>query len=407
MSSAPATLSNRDARRLLLHLQGFSTPRARRLTGDELYQLIHSLGYVQLDSIRVIERAHHMILFTRNHHYRPVDLAHLMERERMLFEHWTHDASVIPMDFYPHWHYRFKLEHKSRRSARTRSSEHVMARARHVLRRISKEGALLARDFTDDKRSRGGDGWWEWGPSKQALNYLWRTGKLAVSAREGFQKRYDLVERVIPPRYLDGEDAPGDKATIAWKCSGALERLGFASAREIADFWGSVPLSNVRAWVDENLGDGLREIVVAGARGRKPRTLVAHEDIFEQAGAIDKTPSSLRLVNPFDPLIRNRERASHLFDFDYRIEVFVPQRLRRYGYYIFPIMDGARFIGRAEVTAQRKEGVLRMERLWLERGVTLTERLRTRLEAELARLARFSECGEVECDAALARPTSE
>ena len=406
MSSASATLSNRDARRLLLHLQEFTTPRSRRLKEGELYAIIRRLGYVQLDSIRVIERAHHMILFARNRHYRPADLAHLMERERLLFEHWTHDASVIPMDFYPHWRYRFKREHKSGRAARTRASKNVMARARHVLGRIKKEGALRARDFNDGKRARGSDGWWEWGPSKEALNYLWRTGKLAVSARESFQKRYDLIERVIPPRYLDGMDAPDDAATVAWKCAGALDRLGFASAREIADFWGSVPVPDVRAWIDKNLGSGLREITVAGARGRKPRTLVAREDVFEQAKAVDKTPSGLRLVSPFDPLIRNRERTSHLFDFDYRIEVFVPQRLRRYGYYIFPILEGSRFIGRAEVVANRKEGVLRMERLWLEPGVLLSERMRGRLEAELARLARFSECGGIECDGALRNATS-
>ena len=406
MSAAPATLSNRDARRLLLHLQEFATPRSRKLKGSELYGLIRRLGYVQLDSIRVIERAHHMILFARNHHYRPADLARLMERERLLFEHWTHDASVIPMDFYPHWRYRFKREHKSGRAARVRTSKHVMARARHVLGRIRKEGALRARDFDDGKRSRGSDGWWEWGPSKEALNYLWRTGKLAVSARESFQKRYDLIERVIPPRYLDGSDAPDDAATIAWKCSGALERLGFASAREIADFWGSVPVPDVRAWIDKNLGRGLREITVAGARGRKPRTLIAREDVFEQAKAVDKTASGLRLVSPFDPLIRNRERTSHLFDFDYRIEVFVPQRLRRYGYYIFPILEGSRFVGRAEVVANRKEGVLHMERLWLEPGVVLSDRLRGRLEAELARLARFSECDGVSCDGALRHATS-
>ena len=402
-SSAPTALSNRDARRLLLHLQGFSTPRSRRLKGNELYRLIHSLGYVQLDSIRVVERAHHMILFARNHHYRPSDLAHLMEDKRLLFEHWTHDASVIPVEFYPHWRYRFKLERKSGRAMRTRASKQVMARAQHVLRRIKKEGALRARDFKDGTRPRGSGGWWEWGPSKEALNYLWRTGRLAVSARESFQKRYDLVERVLPPRYLDGGNAPDDKATIAWKCAGALERLGFASAREIADFWGSVPVPDVRAWINKNLGNGLREITVAGARGRKPRTLVAREDIFERAKAAGKAPSGLRIISPFDPLIRNRERTSHLFDFDYRIEVFVPQRLRRYGYYIFPILEGSRFIGRAEIIARREEGILCMERLWLEPGVALSERLRQRLEAELSRLARLSDCDGIKCDAALRR----
>ena len=394
MTAKPSTISNRDARRLFLHLQGLSLPLSQRLDSEALYQLIHRLGYVQLDSIRIVERAHHMILFARNRNYRPEHLAHLMEQERRLFEHWTHDASVIPMEFYPHWRYRFAQEHSGKRAKKTRATRRVMKKTSHVLERIEREGALLARNFPDPKRVKGTDGWWSWGPSKEALDYLWRTGKLAVSARESFQKRYDLVERVIPKHLLTRE--PDDAATIAWKCNGALERLGVASAKEIADFWGSVPLKDVQGWIGKNLGSRLREVLVSGARGQKPRLLLAREDVFEQIATAKTATSSLRLISPFDPVIRNRERAAHLFGFDYRIEVFVPARLRRYGYYVFPILEGSRFVGRAEVIAKRKEGVLCLEKLWLEPGVTFSERRRMRLEAELARLARFSGCDAVE-----------
>ena len=394
----PQAISNRDARRLELHLKCLSLSPSPPLGSDALYRLIRRLGYVQLDSIRVLERAHHHILFARNHQYQCADLKRLMEAERRLFEHWTHDASLIPMEFYPHWRHRFRQEARGGRARELRASGALRGKIAHVLRRVEREGALLARDFPDPKRGKGADGWWEWGPSKMALDHLWRTGRLAVSGRDGFQKRYDLAERVIPARYLAlrGDSAPDSAATIAWKCAAALERLGAASAREIADFWGSLPLKEVQGWIRAGLGSDLREVLVAGAPGRPPRRLVAREDVFERMEAAQEAPGILRLINPFDPVIRNRERAAQLFGFDYRIEVFVPAARRRYGYYVFPVLEGQRFIGRAEAVARRKEGVLRLENLWLEAGVTLTERRRRRLRAELARLARFCACAEVE-----------
>ena len=393
VAAKPDLVSNRDARRLELHLKALTLPPAAPLDGDGLHRLICRLGYVQLDSIRVIERAHDMILFARNRNYRADDLARLMQQERRLFEHCTHDAALIPMQFYPHWRHRFRREAEGRRGRQT-ASRSLAARAAHIMRRIEREGALMARDFRDPKRPQGADGWWEWGPSKRALDHLWRTGRLAVSGREGFQKRYDLAERVIPARLRLRETTSAESA--AWKCAAALERLGAASAREIADFWGSMPAAEAKGWIGANLGKGLREVLVAGAGGRPPRLLAAREDIFERIASAQAAPATLRLISPFDPLVRERGRAAHLFGFDYRIEVFVPAAKRRYGYYVFPVLDGQRFIGRAEAVAKRKQGVLRLENLWLEPGVVLTASRRARLRAELVRLARFTGCAEAE-----------
>ena len=388
-------IPNGAARRYELHLKALTAPPSTPLTADTLHRLIHRLGYIQLDSIRVIERAHHMILFARNRNYRPSDLAALHETHRRLFEHWTHDAALIPIDFYPHWRNRFRREAAAPRAQRAQSDRALMRRASHILRRIRREGPLRARDFSDPEHTaQDPQNWWDWKPSKRALDHLWRVGRLAIAGREGFQKRYDLPERVIPDHHRARTIPPAD--TLQWKCAAALDRLGFASPREIAAFWGGISAREARAWIDARLGDAVLEVTVAGAPGRPPRRLFAPADILERIADAPPAPSLLRFINPFDPLVRDRDRAAHLFGFDYRIEVFVPAAKRRYGYYVFPVLEGQRFIARAQVTANRAEGVLRLERLWLEPGVSLTDARRSRLRAELARLARFADCSEVE-----------
>ena len=238
----PLRISNRAARRLFLDRHGLCRPPP----GEDLAGLIERLGFVQVDSIATVERAHHMILASRRRSYRPRQLDNLLERRRALFEHWTHDASVIPMSFYPHWRLRFRRDAEMLR-ARWRKWRRAGFEGRFddVLERIREGGPVMARDFEGD-RQRTEAGWWDWHPSKTALEFLWRTGALAIARREGFQKVFDLAERVVPEALLNVE--PGEKETLDWACSGALDRLGFASPREIASFWDTASLAEARVW---------------------------------------------------------------------------------------------------------------------------------------------------------------
>ena len=191
--SAPR-LSNRAARRLFLDRHGLGRPPP----GEDLAGLIERLGFVQIDSIATVERAHHMILASRRRSYRPRQLDDLLERRRTLFEHWTHDASVIPMSFYPFWQLRFRRDADLLR-ARWRSWRRAGFEERFddVLERIREHGPVMARELRDGA-VRTAPGWWDWHPSKTALEFLWRTGALAITRRERFQKVFDLAERVIP-----------------------------------------------------------------------------------------------------------------------------------------------------------------------------------------------------------------
>ncbi|MDH5558730.1 MAG: winged helix DNA-binding domain-containing protein, partial [Alphaproteobacteria bacterium] len=361
---------NAAARRLFLHLQGLSAPPNRKLTRPGLLGLIEGLGFVQVDSINTVERAHHMILFARNQTYAKADLARLLERDRALFENWTHDASIIPTAFFPYWEHRFACDAAGLRARwrewRREGFEHMLD---DILDHVRREGPSMARHLRRPQDAAA-EGWWDWHPSKTALEYLWRTGALAVDRREGFQKVYDLAERVIPAAHRGV--SPAHEDFVDWFCRGALDRLGIATAGEIAAFWDAVTPDEAKAWCADRLGGELVEVLVEPADGSKPRLALARSGILERAAAAPEPPGRLRVLSPFDPLIRDRARARRLFGFDYRIEVFVPAAKRTYGYYVFPLLEGDRLIGRIDMKCERGEGLLRVTGLWLESGIKPT-----------------------------------
>ncbi len=385
---APLVVSNAEARRLLLHLQGLSAPPRRKLTRDGLLDLVEHLGFVQVDSINTVERAHQMILFARNETYRPKLLTRLLEREARLFENWTHDAAIIPTRFYPYWTARFARERAGLRDRwRKWRDERYEAMLDEVLRHVRDDGPVMARQLGEEEKKNAG-GWWDWHPSKTALEFLWRTGDLAVCRREGFQKVYDLAERVIPAEHRTAE--PDQEAFVDWACRSAIERLGFATPGEIAGFWGGLSAEEAAQWCKASLGTALIEVEVEGTNGARPKRAVARADIEALLPDLPEPPGRLRVLSPFDPLIRDRNRTQRVFGFDYRIEVFVPAAKRKYGYYVFPLLEGERLVGRIDMKHDRATGVLGVKGLWLEPGVRRNRGRLAALEAELERLRRFT-----------------
>lgn len=391
-------IRNADARRLFLDHHA--------LTGDgggphgtaDTLSLIRRLGFVQLDSVNAVERAHHLILFSRASGYRREHLASLHHDEPALFEHWTHDASLIPMEFYPHWRHRFRAA-KARMEANPRWQDRIGPDGekviRNVRRRLKREGALMARDFED----KGAGGWWGWGPSKTALESLWRTGELAIARREGFEKVYDLAERVIPDDVRSAR--PSEAASTGWACREALERLGVATPQEIAAFWQLVSIDASKKWAAAALKKKeIVEVSVEGADGSWKAAL-APADIEARIAAAAPPPQTMRFLSPFDPAIRDRKRTGRLFGFDYRIEIFVPEKKRKYGYYVLPLIEGERFAGRADVKAHRAEGRLEVKGLWLEPGVKLTKKREGGIRKALAELGGFTETPVIDASAAL------
>lgn len=384
----PLVIDCRTARRLLLSLQGLADRPGRKMGAGGLYDLIERMGFVQLDSIVTVERAHHLTLFSRNRTYRRRDLRHLLDGDRRLFEHWTHDASVIPIRWFGHWTHRFRGMAARLRGASWFAerigpdADRVIA---DVLDHVRANGPTMSRDLDTGDGRRAGP-WWGWGPAKAALEYLWWTGKLSVARRENFQKVYDLTERVIPERWR--RDPPDRDAHVEWACASALDRLGIATHGEIAAFWAAVSPAEAKDWAEAN-GSRLQTVLVAPAGGGRPRSSLAWRCLEDLLADLPALPSRLRFLSPFDPVVRDRKRTLRLFGFDYRFEAFVPKPRRRYGYYVLPLLEGDRMAGRACMKFHRDRGCLAVDNLWWEPGVRAGKGRLDALRSELERLRRF------------------
>ena len=372
-------IANRDARRLWLHAQGLGTPPTGRL---DTAAIVGRLGMVQLDTIRVVARAHHHILWSRNQHYRERHLNRVLAGDRAVFEHFTHDAAVLPIAAYPYWRRQYaRLGAKIRKAGWFKSMPGAAGRAA-IKQRIADEGPLSTHAF-DTKRPAGA-AMWSRPPHKLALDYMWYTGELATSHRENFTKYYDLTERIIPAN-LQAIDIP-DAEQVHWLCATALDRLAFADAGTIMRFWEAADLAEVKAWLAAQ-PDLVAVDVEAADRTWRPA--VAPPDIAERLEHLPPPTTRLRILSPFDPVIRDRTRLARLFAFDYRVEMFVPAAKRQWGYYVYPLLEGDRFVGRMEVKADRQAGTLTVDNLWPEPKVKWTAARRAKLDAELDRLRRF------------------
>jgi uncharacterized protein len=392
------TITAAEARTLLLDGQGLLADPTRRAGPAAVQKAVEQLGSVQVDSIQRVERAHHLILGARLDGYRALHLDHAAFRKRVLFEHWTHDASMIPIEWFHHWKPRFaKTEQRLRKS---RWFTHRMGTTpeqtvAHVYERIEREGPLRTSDFTRTN-DRPTTGWWDWTPEKAALEFLWHTGRLAIHGRDRFQKIYNLTERVFPDAHA--KKAPSEDLHIEWACRSALARLGVASPGELAGFWNSVTIAQATAWCRREAGvEHIAEVFVESLDGSKPRKAFAVADWKKRVRRANDAPDRMRLLAPFDPIIRDRKRALRLFNFDYSFEAFVPAKKRKYGYYVLPILEGDRLVGRLDPRHERERQSLIVDRVWWEKGIRPTRDRKRKLDAALAVLAAQIGATSVRC----------
>ncbi|KIN62590.1 DUF1006 domain containing protein [Sulfitobacter noctilucicola] len=384
------TLGNAEARRIFLHRHLLSDTPKGPATGEALLSVIHDLGFVQLDSINTVARAHDLILFSRKPRYRPNALKALYEKDASLFEHWTHDAAVIPRAFYPYWHLRRQRDAaqlKSRWRADRRAG--FEAQFQIILDQIRTEGPVCSSDVGKEEK-RGSGGWWDWHPSKTALEYLWRTGAVSVVGRDGFKKRYDLTERVIESHLCDAATMPDAAETIDWCCTQALSRLGFATHGELSAFWAHITPKEAQVWCKQEVAAGRLELVEITGHDGSIKPAYARPGLSNDPALTIQPTNRLRILSPFDPALRDRKRAERLFGFDYRIEVFVPETQRRFGYYVFPILQGTSLVGRVDMKAHRDQNALRVRALWTEGKTRWGKARQAAFEAELDRVRRLA-----------------
>ncbi|MEM9148656.1 MAG: crosslink repair DNA glycosylase YcaQ family protein [Pseudomonadota bacterium] len=374
-------LDNQRARRLFLDKHLLLRPGSGPGRGQDLDGVLLDLGFVQVDSVDTLARAHDLILWSRRGQYRPKALEHLVARHRTAFEHWTHDAAVVPMPVYPMWRLKFARD-EARLRARWPSDrrEGWMADVDRVLRHVADHGPTCSLDVGGEEK-KGSSGWWDWHPSKTALEFLWRSGRLAICHRRGFRKYYALAESVIPAEHLNRRLR--DDEIVDWAMAEALSRLGFGTSGELAAFFEIATRDEAKTWCAEALRAGrILEADIEMADGSRRASFTTVEAL-DRAASLPEPISRVRLLSPFDPALRDRARAERLFGFRYRIEIFVPEAKRTYGYYVFPVLQGDRLIGRLD--AKRAADALMVRAFWPEPGIRMGKARMSGLISELER----------------------
>jgi len=367
----------------------------------DLMAMIRALGFVQLDTIRNVSRAHHHILWSRNQNYREEMLWRTLADERRLFEHFTHDASVLPMEYYPYWRRQFRRRGEMVNGHHWYKSGLNALDLAAIRAKIRAEGPVSTHAF--DSKLKGERQMWARPPHKKALDQMWSAGELTTARRENFVKFYDFADRVIPAELRAREVA--DQEQVDWLCQGAISRLGFGSAGDIKRFWGAMDAREVQAWTARAKAR-LCEVLVEGKDGEWQACL-ALDDIEARLEACARPLTRLRIINPFDPAIRDRARVQRLFGFEYRNEMFVPKAKRKWGYYVYPLLEGDRFVGRLELKGDRAKSEMRVSGFWPQAGVIWGERRRAKLHSELRRFARLASLEVIKWDCVAAPKAAE
>ncbi|GAB3906286.1 crosslink repair DNA glycosylase YcaQ family protein [Kibdelosporangium lantanae] len=369
------------ARRTAVAAQGFTDPRPTgTATRRHLLRMLSRVQLIQLDSVNVAVRAHYMPVFARLGPY-PMDLiddaawTDTSRKPRLLVEKWAHEASLIPIEDWP-------LVHLSKRAGWWRHYGKVVERnpglVQEILAAVKERGPIgagtLERDLVGPvKREKGG--WWNRSDVKHICEYLFGIGELTTGTRRSFERLYDLTERVVPPEILT-QKVPQDEGARALT-ERAARAMGVASEAELRDYYRLAPDVNRRA-IDE-LVDA--DVLVP--------TLVGERRMFRHVDA--RTPRKITgraLLCPFDPLIWERDRTERLFGFRYRIEIYVPEAKREFGYYVFPFLLDGKLVGRVDLKSDRTKGVLRVQGAWSESGVD-TPRVVVELAASLREMAEW------------------
>ena len=373
-------LTKSQARKIILHAAALSK-RAQFGKGKQaVYKLIEHLGFVQIDTIYVVERAHHHAIVSRVPDYKQEWLDQL-QADGKIFEFWTYAAGYFPMhDF------RFSLPVKasflSRSKPLTKPEINLM---KAVLDRISREGPLMARDFENDRVTKS-LGWWDWRPSKLALERLHLDGRLMTIRRKDFQKVYDLPANIIP-RDIDTA-MPTSEEFARHMIRRSLKALGIAYLKDIV-YSSRYVKNSIKSELEKLLAEGeVYKIEVKGVTGAplymlseyRRRKVTLSGDAF--------------ILSPFDVLNVYRHRLRIFFDFDYQVECFVPQPKRKYGYFSLPVLLGDAFVARMDSKADRKQRILTIHNLHFE-PIKLTRADVIKVCDAIKNFAKFNQCEKV------------
>jgi len=357
---------------LFLHRQHLARPRAHGLTPGRLTRFVEDVGGIQMDSINVLERAHYLTVWSRFGPYDRARLDRLVYRRRLLLEYWAHAACLVPTSMLPWWK-RAMLDYRLRHtgwSGWLRKNSKLLASVADVIRA---NGPMGHGELEGRRPPRGRGGWWNWRPVQHALHYLWMTGAVTIHSRRHFQKRFDLMERVVPA--ATAIEAVSAEQFHRWHIERSLHAMGAAPEIDLTHYltYPRGATSARRATLRALLAEGL--VTAIEVEGSKTPWLALTRDLplLARAGRRPVASEGTTLLAPFDSLLWYRERVARLFGFDYRIEVYTPGPKRVHGYYALPILHHGQLVGRLDAKTQRADRRLDVRHVhfepWAARGV--------------------------------------
>lgn len=374
-------ISIQDARNLAIEHQFLSrTPPDG--TKKDLLKIIENIGYVQIDTISIVERAHKHILWTRLTEYKNEMLDELIDKDKKVFEFWDHAAAYLPMK-----HFRYSLPRKQMYAKKyTHWEKKNKKMLNFILDRIKNEGPLRSKDFEDPKK-RGL--WWEWKPSKEGLEFLFHTGRLVAKARKSFQKVYEIPERFLPSS-ID-ITIPTDEELSEHLVLKSINAHGISSEKELT-YLRHHNRTSTKTTLHKLLEE--KKLIHVNVSGIESETYYSTKKILNSLNAKNE-PNEVHILSPFDNSVIHRKRLTTLFGFDYLIECYVPAHKRKFGYFCLPVLYGNAFVGKIDAKADRKTGEFRVINEFWENNFKSTSDFKQKYQLKLQNLAEFSGCKTV------------
>lgn len=388
-------ISAQQARDFILEVQGLRT----KTPCKSVLEVARRIYNIQIDTISVVSRSHDLIAFNRYPHYKEGSIWDY-QKEGRIFEYWSHAMCLMPMEAYPLTAWRKSHYHEemwsSFRSWGIKNKEVV----EQVYNKVKEEGVTNSASL-GDKKSRPSTGWWDWKVEKRALEYLFYLGDLMVAYRRGFQKYYDLPERVIPAG-IDAEP-PSDEEAARLIVESTLGSLGLGTQQDVRTYHGSMPgkklwggkKERVEAFLDTLMHEGLLEEVRIIGQKERYFTLSLHAEKLRSSLESVGEDATVKILSPFDNILRERHFPRRHWDFDYVVECYVPPAKRVYGYFVLPILDQSNLAGRLDAKVHREKGMLEIKSLYIENDELKTSEGVERLKAGLQEFAVFHNCSSI------------
>ncbi|MEJ2544562.1 MAG: crosslink repair DNA glycosylase YcaQ family protein [Calditrichaceae bacterium] len=396
----PVQISSQTARQIILDAQLLNSQATLKPGKDGLNKIFDHLGYIQIDTINVIERAHNHILWTRLPGYKNQMLHDYQAVDRKVFEYWGHAMSYLPMSDYRYFlakMKRFKDPSHPWVLNMYKNGKHLLE---PVMDRIQAEGPLSSKDFKRPDNQKGGI-WWDWKPAKFALEYLFWRGDLMISERRNFQKVYDLTARVLPADI--NTQLPDERENAEYLIKRALKAMGIVNEKEINSFMqpNAARDSNFKSVNREVITKVLNELLEQGIVTRiqveasKSNNDCALINVIEKHQDQKKYPKTVYFLSPFDNLIIQRDRVKRLFDFDYTLECYVPEPKRKHGYFVHPILFGDQLVGRIDPRADRKSKNMILNKVTFEDAFEPDDMFYDMFAEKLIEFMKFNRCNTI------------